>query len=100
LPEDTRIYCAHEYTEANLRFARVVEPANRALEERQAEVQRLRQEGKATIPSVLAEELATNPFLRCHLACLVEAATRQAGSPVAPGLETFTVLRQWKNLFR
>lgn len=99
LPDHTRIYCAHEYTEANLRFAFAVEPGNPILQERQESVSRLRQEGKPSIPSLLAEELATNPFLRCHEASLVQAARQHSGNHVAAGLETFTVLRQWKNVF-
>jgi hydroxyacylglutathione hydrolase len=63
-PDDTRIYCAHEYTQSNVRFALTVEPANRALQERAATVARLRAAGKATVPSTLGEERATNPFLR------------------------------------
>ena len=63
-PDDTRLYCAHEYTQSNARFALTVEPQNRALQERAATVTRLRAAGKATVPSTLAEERATNPFLR------------------------------------
>jgi hydroxyacylglutathione hydrolase len=63
-PDDTRLYCAHEYTENNARFALTVEPQNRALQARAADVARLRAEGKATVPSTLEEERATNPFLR------------------------------------
>jgi len=99
LPSNTRIYCAHEYTEANLRFACAVETANPVLLERQKKVRCLRQEGEPTIPSLLAEELATNPFLRCHEAGLVEAARQYCGAPVAAGPESFAVLRQWKNVF-
>lgn len=63
-PERTRLYCAHEYTQANGRFALTVEPGNRALAERVAEVARLRSAGEPTVPSTLALEKATNPFLR------------------------------------
>ncbi len=64
LPAETRIYCAHEYTEANGRFALSVEPANSDLIQRMKEVERLRREGRPTVPSTLEEELRTNPFLR------------------------------------
>ena len=64
LPPSTRIYCAHEYTEANGRFALTVEPENPALQERIGRVKALRGEGLPTIPTLLSEELATNPFLR------------------------------------
>jgi hydroxyacylglutathione hydrolase len=63
-PDDTRLYCAHEYTQSNARFALTVEPQNRALQERAATVTRLRAAGQATVPTLLAEERATNPFLR------------------------------------
>jgi hydroxyacylglutathione hydrolase len=63
-PDDTRIYCAHEYTQSNARFALTVEPQNRALQERAAAVAKLRAAGKATVPTTLGEERATNPFLR------------------------------------
>ncbi len=64
LPGDTQVYCAHEYTEANGRFALTVEPDNAALVARMADVQRLRAAGEATVPTTLAAERATNPFLR------------------------------------
>jgi hydroxyacylglutathione hydrolase len=63
-PDDTRLYCAHEYTQSNARFALTVEPQNRALRERAATVAQLRAAGRATVPSTLGEERATNPFLR------------------------------------
>ncbi len=68
LPEDTKVYCAHEYTEANGRFALTAEPGNEALAARQADVVRLRARGEPTIPSTIGAELATNPFLRAESA--------------------------------
>ena len=64
LPEDTVIYCAHEYTEANGRFALTAEPGNEALRKRQAKVIEMRKRGEPTVPTTVAEELATNPFVR------------------------------------
>ncbi len=64
LPADTMVYCGHEYTQANARFALTVEPDNAALRARAAQVARLREAGKPTVPSQLADELAANPFLR------------------------------------
>ena len=64
LPPDTLVYCAHEYTLANGRFALTVEPDNRALTERMAEVEALRDRGQPTVPTTIALELATNPFMR------------------------------------
>ena len=65
LDPDTRLYCAHEYTQSNLRFARHVDPSNRALIAYAEEVDRKRAAGTPTVPSVLADELRINPFLRC-----------------------------------
>lgn len=64
LPPDTRIYCAHEYTLANARFAAHAEPGNTAIAERLAEVEALRAAGRITLPSTIAKERATNPFVR------------------------------------
>src|SRR5262249_52095612 len=64
LPDDTRVYCGHEYTEKNLRFAVGLEPGNRALQEKLGAVVALRKAGRPTVPSTIAEEKATNPFLR------------------------------------
>lgn len=64
LPDETRVYCAHEYTQANARFALTVNPGNKALKKRAAEVDALRAEGTPTVPSTLGAERATNPFLR------------------------------------
>ncbi|MET0942650.1 MAG: hydroxyacylglutathione hydrolase [Mesorhizobium sp.] len=66
LPPQTRVYCGHEYTQSNARFALSVDPTNSALKERAAEVDRLRADGKPTLPTTIGLELATNPFLRAH----------------------------------
>jgi hydroxyacylglutathione hydrolase len=66
LPRETVVYCSHEYTLANAEFAVTVDPDNQALRQRMATIQSLRAEGKPTVPSTLAEELATNPFLRAN----------------------------------
>ena len=64
LPGETLVCCGHEYTESNARFALSVDPGNTALQARAAEVKRLRAEGKPTVPSTIADELAANPFMR------------------------------------
>jgi hydroxyacylglutathione hydrolase len=64
LPEDVRIYCGHEYTLANARFALNAEPGNAAVADRLAEVQALREEGRITLPTTVAQERQTNPFVR------------------------------------
>lgn len=100
LPTSTRLYCAHEYTVDNLLFATEVEPGNQALAERLARARELRRAGRPTVPSTLAEELATNPFLRCGEAPVVAAASRVAGRDTAPGVDTFAVIRGWKDRWR
>jgi hydroxyacylglutathione hydrolase len=64
LPPDTRVYCGHEYTEKNLRFALTLEPGNEALAEKHRRVKEMTGRGEPTVPTTIAEELATNPFLR------------------------------------
>lgn len=75
LPPETLVYCAHEYTLSNGRFARTVEPENAALADRMAAVERARAGGEATVPTTIALELATNPFMRVSSA--EELATRR-----------------------
>ena len=75
LPDATRVYCAHEYTAANARFALVVEPGNAALQQRAAAITRLRADNLPTIPSTIGDERATNPFVRA--ATLAEFAARR-----------------------
>ncbi|MEO8409582.1 MAG: hydroxyacylglutathione hydrolase [Propionivibrio sp.] len=98
LPDDTLVYCAHEYTESNLRFALAVEPGNKALRTRADEVAVARAKGQATVPFTLAGEQATNPFLRCGVPEVV-AAARSQGAQSADPLAVFTALRAWKNNF-
>ena len=98
LPDQVNVYCAHEYTEANLRFAMAVEPGNRALRRRVDEVAVFRAKGMATVPSTIAVEKATNPFLRCTEPELVDAA-RERGSKGNDALSVFSTLREWKNNF-
>ncbi len=99
LPPATRIYCAHEYTLANLRFARAVEPGNAALAEREARERARREHGLPTLPSILADELATNPFLRTAGPEVAASAARRAGVPLADPVAVFATLRTWKNAF-
>ncbi|MDR0770929.1 MAG: hydroxyacylglutathione hydrolase [Burkholderiales bacterium] len=100
LPETTPVCCAHEYTQSNLRFARVVEPGNAALAARDAAVQTLRAAGKPSVPSTLAEERATNPFLRVDVPAVQAAARAYSGLPCTTAPETFAALRAWKDRFR
>ncbi|MFA7557821.1 MAG: hydroxyacylglutathione hydrolase [Hydrogenophaga sp.] len=97
LPDDTLVYCAHEYTLANLTFARVAEPANAAIKARQQAAQRARAAGEATVPSTLGLEKQTNPFLRSHIPALREAAERFAAEPLPSGAAVFGAVRRWKD---
>ena len=97
LPPQTLAYCAHEYTLANLGFAAWVEPDSRALEQRRVRVQRMRHAGRPSVPSTLAEELATNPFLRLNVAGVKAAAERFTGQALDSPAQVFTALRRWKD---
>ena len=83
LPAETRVFCGHEYTQANARFALTVEPGNRALVERAKGVDAMRSQGRPTVPATLGEEVATNPFLRADRPELQEAAGLVGRDPVA-----------------
>lgn len=97
LPSVTEIFCGHEYTLDNIGFAKWVEPDNPALLAREARTRRLRNENRPTVPSTLAEELDTNPFLRVKQPAVIDAACRQAGRSLKTTEEVFTVIRQWKD---
>ncbi|MCS6996137.1 MAG: hydroxyacylglutathione hydrolase [Casimicrobiaceae bacterium] len=100
LEPDTAVYCAHEYTAANLRFAQLAEPENQAVRDRIAEVERLRALGRATLPSSIGLERATNPFLRCTQPGVVASVTKRLGDRLWTPVEVFAALRQWKDTFR
>lgn len=99
LPPQTRVYCTHEYTLANLAFAAAVEPDNPALRTRIDEVRRLRAQGHPSLPTTIGLELATNPFLRNEVTGVSEAASSWAGQPLATPAEVFAALRRWKDGF-
>ena len=95
LPADTRIYCAHEYTESNIRYAVSIDPANVALRKREAQVKTLRAAGKYSVPSLLGEECAANPFLRADAPDLAAAMGMSGRDPV----EVFAEVRRRKDVF-
>ena len=99
LPDDTKVYCGHEYTLANIGFARAVEPQNTALDAREARDRRLRDAGRPTLPSTLADEKATNPFLRCREPAVIESANKYLGARLADPVRVFAAIRDWKNRF-
>jgi hydroxyacylglutathione hydrolase len=95
LPEQTRLFCGHEYTEDNYRFAASIEPGSAVIHDKLSRVHYQRSHGKATIPVTLAEEFVCNPFLRCDDAALRRALKMEHSSAV----EVFTDLRLRKNRF-
>jgi hydroxyacylglutathione hydrolase len=97
LPEDTLVYCAHEYTLDNLGFAKWVEPDNPDLLARDDEDMAKQEKGIPTVPSRLSLEKATNPFLRFDVPAVIQRAEEQAGRSLADDCEVFTVLRKWKD---
>ena len=99
LPGDTRVYCGHEYTLANLRFAGTVEPANPAIAERARREQAKRDRDLPTLPSTIAEERATNPFLRAREPQVRAIAEARAGGRLDGEVAVFAALREWKNAF-
>ena len=99
LPGATRVYCAHEYTLSNLRFARAVEPDSPRLQQREQACRGLRAQDRPTVPSTLAEECATNPFLRVDVPAVRSAAERREAGASASAVATFAALRAWKNVF-
>lgn len=99
LPDDTQIYCAHEYTQANLAFAQVVEPNNQALQQRIQWVAEQRHKQQPTVPFSLAGERDTNPFLRTSTKMVMDAATLYSGRQVETDVDCFTIIRQWKDNF-
>jgi hydroxyacylglutathione hydrolase len=99
LPDDTKVYCGHEYTLANIVFAKAVEPGNRALADRETRDKKLREGGRPTLPSTLADEKATNPFLRCREPAVIESANKYLGARLADPVRVFAAIRDWKNKF-
>ena len=98
LPYNTRVYCAHEYTAANLRFALACEPNNPEVQQRVTATQQLRAANLPTLPSTIALEKATNPFLRCTQPEIIRNLQQQ-GLTDTSELGVFTAMREWKNHF-
>lgn len=96
MPPATKLYCAHEYTQANARFAVTVDSANEKLRRRAGEIDVARARGEPTVPSTLAEELATNPFLRAREPGVQKAVGLEGGDPVV----VFAEVRRRKDAFR
>ena len=100
LPDDTKVFCAHEYTLSNLRFALAAEPDNAALAVRMTEEQHKRDQDQPTVPSFIGLEKATNPFLRTREPAIVKRLTAEARVQGDDPVAVFAALREWKNNFR
>lgn len=99
LPEDTLVYCTHEYTLSNLKFAAAVEPSNQHIAARLEKVTQQRQNGVMTLPSTLALEKLTNPFLRTAETLVTQKVDERAGAQNRAPSEVFAALRAWKDKF-
>jgi hydroxyacylglutathione hydrolase len=99
LPPETLVYCTHEYTRHNIRFARTLDPDNVELALRASEVETLVDEGKPSLPSTVGTELAINPFLRCHTVAIRNAAMMQTGITDTDPESVFCAVRQLRNMF-
>jgi len=99
LPAGTRVFCTHEYTLSNLKFARAADPDNQELHQRTKNAVATRENQKPTLPSSIALELATNPFLRCSEKELMQSVNLHSGCQSADPVEVFAALRSWKDNF-
>lgn len=99
LPDNTLIYCAHEYTLGNIAFARTVEPGNADLQKLEQRVKEMRQLYLPTLPTDMATEKACNPFLRCQHPEIIRCVEQSSGRKLADPVDVFTALREWKNIF-
>ena len=99
LPDDTLVYCAHEYTASNLEFAHHVEPKNSAIVQRMEETKALQAKNIPSVPSTLALEKATNPFLRCQQPELMISVKKYSQTVCSTTVDVFRELRLWKNVF-
>ena len=99
LPDDTLLYCGHEYTVSNLQFAATVEPENKAIQQRLVEAKQSRANNLPTVPATLAIEKETNPFLRCEQVDVIDAANQHSGKIFDVPHDVFAGLRLWKDSF-
>ena len=100
LPDATRVYCGHEYTLANIRFARAADAPNAELARWEEAATALRARDEPTLPSTIGREKAANPFLRCDQPAVIAAASQHAGKPLKDPASVLGAIRDWKNNFR
>ena len=99
LPDETLVYSGHEYTMANIDFARAVEPHNEDLAARAASDAEKRRSNRPTLPSTIGREKNTNPFLRCRQPAVIESANNYLGARISDPVQVFAAIREWKNSF-
>ena len=99
LPDHTRVYCAHEYTLANIRFARTADPDNTTLADWEARARAMREVDAPTVPSTIGLERAGNPFVRCTESAIIASASQHAGKPLNDAISVLAAIREWKNKF-
>ncbi len=99
LPDNTQIYCGHEYTLSNLLFAQTVEPLNPDILNKIEVVQHQLKQNKCTLPSLMLEEKKINPFLRCHMPDVIQSVESHIGRVTTSVIDVFQNLREWKNNF-
>ena len=99
LPLHTKVYCGHEYTQKNLHFAQLVEPNNKKISERLAFVTKLISVNQPSLPSTLAIEKETNPFLRSNVVEIKTNIENFMQKKLSHPIDTFTELRKWKDQF-
>jgi hydroxyacylglutathione hydrolase len=99
LPDGTRVYCGHEYTLSNIRFAKAADPGNAALQELEEKARKQRDQNLPTLPSTIGQEKATNPFVRVGEPAVIAAANRYAGKAFNDPVSVLAAIREWKNSF-
>ncbi|MGH8750082.1 MAG: hydroxyacylglutathione hydrolase [Burkholderiales bacterium] len=99
LPDQTQVYCGHEYTLSNIRFAKAADPGNAALVARETQARKLREQGLPTLPSDIGLEKNTNPFLRCDNPQIIKTASQAAGKALHDPVSVLAAVREWKNRF-
>jgi len=99
LPDDTLVYCGHEYTVSNLQFAASVEKNNKIIQKRLNTAKQSRQQNLPTVPATLKIEKQTNPFLRCEEKSVIDAAILREGKKLTNSIEVFATIRRWKDSF-
>ena len=97
---DTKVYCGHEYTLDNLRFALTLEPNNEAIKQRIVDTTQLLKKSKMSMPSTIGLELQTNPFMRCDQSTIINAAENYVKRELKSDIDVFSVIRHWKNVFK